>query len=245
LTESSSKAAAKRAAAKSADADGDIDEFTVQDASDGGDGANKKKKKKSTTTTTTTTTISEGAAAVVDYESELRRKAQLLVEADSIEREMHQSQLSHFKEESKSRLEVLKKLGHVDSRDGMVTLKGRAASAIDTADELLTSELMFDGTFGSLDKHQLAALVSCLVPVENTNSEIQLQVPLANALGTLQQTARHIADTSTECKLPVDADEYVEKFKATLMNVVYEWSKGASFGAICEITDVFEGSIIR
>jgi ATP-dependent RNA helicase DOB1 len=189
--------------------------------------------------TTTTTTVG------TDYESELRRKAQLLMEADSIEREMHKSQLSHFKEESKSRLEVLKKLCHVGSKDGMVTLKGRAASAIDTADELLTSELMFDGTFGSLDKHQLAALVSCLVPVENTNSEIQLQIPLANALGKLQQTARHIAETSTECKLPVDTDDYVGQFKATLMNVVYEWSKGASFGAICEITDVFEGSIIR
>jgi len=233
LSKASSKAVVKKAA-KTGDTNGD-NEATV-DAFGGGDGAKEKKNAASTKT-------SEGGA--VDYESELRRKAQLLMEADSIEREMHQSQLSHFKEESKSRLEVLKKLGHVDSRDGMVTLKGRAASAIDTADELLTSEFMFDGTFGSLDKHQLAALVSCLVPVENTNSEIQLQVPLANALGKLQQTARHIADTSTECKLPVDADEYVEKFKATLMNVVYEWSKGASFGAICEITDVFEGSIIR
>ncbi|KAG7669038.1 hypothetical protein Ndes2526A_g00745 [Nannochloris sp. 'desiccata'] len=231
LTKCSSKAAAKNAAQS--------DHTNGDSGDDGGDGA---KKKTATAATTTTTTIE---AAAVDYESELRRKAQLLMEADSIEREMRQSQLSHFKEESKSRLEVLKKLGHVDIRDGMVTLKGRAASAIDTADELLTSELMFDGTFGSLDKHQLAALVSCLVPVENTNSEIQLQAPLANALGKLQHTARHIADTSTECKLPVDADGYVEKFKATLMNVVYEWSKGASFEAICEITDVFEGSIIR
>lgn len=47
--------------------------------------------------------------------------------------------------------------------------QGRAASEIDTGDELLASELMFNGTFGALDKHQLAAVVSCLVPVENTN----------------------------------------------------------------------------
>jgi ATP-dependent RNA helicase DOB1 len=214
--------------------------------------SSKAKKKSSNGKDTAATTNEENEeeeggllAPGVDYEAELRRKAQLLMEADSIEREMHHSQLSHFKEESNSRLKVLKKLGHVDFRDGMVTLKGKAASAIDTADELLTSELMFDGTFGSLDKHQLAALVSCLVPVENTNAEIQLQKPLAHALGKLQQTARHIAETSTECKLPVDADEYVDKFKATLMNVVYEWSKGASFRDICDITDVFEGSIIR
>lgn len=28
--------------------------------------------------------------------------------------------------------------------------------------------MMFDGTFGSLDIHQLAAVVSCLVPVERS-----------------------------------------------------------------------------
>ena len=37
------------------------------------------------------------------------------------------------------------------------------------ADELLTAELLVNGTFGGLDKHQLVALVSCLVPVDRTN----------------------------------------------------------------------------
>lgn len=52
--------------------------------------------------------------------------------------------------------------------EGMVTLKGRAACEIDTADELLTTEMMFNGTFNGLDKHQLVALVSCLVPGEKS-----------------------------------------------------------------------------
>ena len=47
--------------------------------------------------------------------------------------------------------------------------QGRAACEIDTADELLATELMFNGTFNSLDKHQLVALVSTLVPVEKSN----------------------------------------------------------------------------
>ena len=38
-----------------------------------------------------------------------------------------------------------------------------------TPDELLTTEMMFDGTFGGLDKHELVALVSCLVPVDRSN----------------------------------------------------------------------------
>lgn len=40
---------------------------------------------------------------------------------------------------------------------------------MDTADELLAAELMFNGTFNSLDPHQLVALVSCLVPVDKSN----------------------------------------------------------------------------
>ena len=62
---------------------------------------------------------------------------------------------------------MLRKLGMVDE-EGLVTLKGRAACEIDTADELLTTEMMFNGTFNGLDKHQLVALVSCLVPGEKS-----------------------------------------------------------------------------
>ncbi len=38
---------------------------------------------------------------------------------------------------------------------------------------------------------------------------------------------------------------YVQSFKSTLMNVSYSWSRGSSFSEICELTDLFEGSIIR
>lgn len=63
---------------------------------------------------------------------------------------------------------MLRKLGHV-TKEGVVTLKGRAACEISTGDELLTTELMFNGVFNSLNKHQLVALISCLVPVEKSN----------------------------------------------------------------------------
>ena len=48
---------------------------------------------------------------------------------------------------------------------------------------------------------------------------------LAEPLHELQETARHIADVSNECKLPLSQDEYVDSFKATLMDVVHAWSK--------------------
>jgi ATP-dependent RNA helicase DOB1 len=47
-------------------------------------------------------------------------------------------------------------------------MQGRAACEIDTADELVVSEMMVNGAFKSLDKHQIAALASCMVAVEKS-----------------------------------------------------------------------------
>ena len=41
----------------------------------------------------------------------------------------------------------------------------------------------------------------------------------------------------------MDAEAYVEKFKPSLMDVVYTWCNGASFAQICKMTDVFEGIV--
>ena len=54
-------------------------------------------------------------------------------------------QLQKFRDELKNRSRVLKMLGHIDG-DGVLQLKGRAACLIDTGDELLITELMFNGT---------------------------------------------------------------------------------------------------
>ena len=54
------------------------------------------------------------------------------------------AQLQKFREELKNRSRVLKMLGHINA-EGVVQLKGRAACLIDTGDELLVTELMFNG----------------------------------------------------------------------------------------------------
>ena len=48
--------------------------------------------------------------------------------------------------ELKARRRVLRRLGYVDN-DGVVTVKGRAAAEIQSADELVLTELMFSGVF--------------------------------------------------------------------------------------------------
>ena len=50
----------------------------------------------------------------------------------------------------------------------------------------------------------------------------------------------------SECKIPIDKEEYKMKFKPDLMELTYKWCTGAKFKEICEMADdVYEGTIIR
>eukprot|EP00455_Lapot_gusevi_P000432 TRINITY_DN1019_c0_g2_i4.p1 TRINITY_DN1019_c0_g2~~TRINITY_DN1019_c0_g2_i4.p1 ORF type:complete len:319 (+),score=80.01 TRINITY_DN1019_c0_g2_i4:154-1110(+) len=139
---------------------------------------------------------------------------------------------------------VLRRLGHVSSSN-VIELKGRVACEISTADELLATELLFNGTFNELNVEQAVALVSCLVCTEKAESKAQLREELMTPLRQLQEAARRVALVVTESKMPLDADEYVGSFKPHMMELVYAWCKGAKFIEICKMTKIFEGSIIR
>ncbi|KAM0017735.1 putative RNA helicase [Helianthus debilis subsp. tardiflorus] len=174
-----------------------------------------------------------------------KRKAEANHEIQQLKTKMRDSQLQKFRDELKNRSRVLKKLGHIDS-EGIVQVKGRAACLIDTGDELLVTELMFNGTFNDLDHHQIAALASCFIPGDKSSEQIHLRSELAKPLQQLQDSARRIAEIQHECKLEVNVDEYVEAVvRPFLMDVIYCWSKGASFSEVIQMTDIFEGSIIR
>ena len=51
----------------------------------------------------------------------------------------------------------------------------------------------------------------------------------------MQEIARRIAKVSTESKLPIVEDEYVQSFKVELMDAVVQWCRGASFSEICKV----------
>jgi ATP-dependent RNA helicase DOB1 len=51
----------------------------------------------------------------------------------------------------------------------------------------------------------------------------------------MQEIARRIATVSTECKIPLIPDEYVQSFKMELMDAVFKWCGGATFSDICKV----------
>ncbi|EST07464.1 Helicase, C-terminal [Kalmanozyma brasiliensis GHG001] len=147
-------------------------------------------------------------------------------------------------DELKCRKRVLRRLGFTTS-DDVVEKKGRVACEISTGDELLLTEMIFNGVFNDLTPPQCAALLSCFVFGEKSTTQTRLSETLAAPLRVMQETARRIAKVSIESKLPLVEEEYVAGFKVELMDLVLQWCNGAKFAEICKLTDVFEGSIIR
>ncbi|KIK63891.1 hypothetical protein GYMLUDRAFT_221010 [Collybiopsis luxurians FD-317 M1] len=148
-------------------------------------------------------------------------------------------------EELKCRKRVLRRLGFTSSTD-IVETKGRVACEISSGDELLLTELIFNGTFNTLAPENCAALLSCFVFDEKSEKQTKLGEELAAPLRVMQELAKRIAKVSIESKLPMDEEKYVASFKVELMDAVVQWCRGASFSDICKLTDdIFEGSVIR
>lgn len=147
-------------------------------------------------------------------------------------------------DELKYRKRVLRRLGYCTASD-VIEFKGRVACELSSADELLMTEMIFNGVFNSLSIPQSVALLSCFVCDEKSSETPASTEELSGPLRLMQDLARRIAKVSNECKLDLDEESYVEKFKPYLMDVVLAWCKGASFLNICKMTDIFEGSIIR
>ncbi|KAJ3103461.1 ATP-dependent RNA helicase mtr4 [Phlyctochytrium bullatum] len=148
-------------------------------------------------------------------------------------------------EDLKCRRRVLRRLGFISPSD-VIEVKGRVACEISCADELLLTEMIFNGVFGDLTVEQCVALLSCFCFQDKIDKVQRTQRDeLAKPFRMLKENAQRIAKVSIECKLPLDEAAYLDSFRPDLMDVVFEWCKGAKFAAICKMTDAFEGSIIR
>jgi ATP-dependent RNA helicase DOB1 len=104
---------------------------------------------------------------------------------------------------------------------------------------------MFSGVFNDLSAEATVAVLSCLVFLEKSDEVVRVRDELAPALTALKEMAKRIAGVTQDARLPIEPDEYVDRFAPTLMEVVYSWCKGAKFADIAKMTEVFEGTIIR
>ncbi|XP_031386867.1 DExH-box ATP-dependent RNA helicase DExH11 isoform X2 [Punica granatum] len=147
--------------------------------------------------------------------------------------------------EFQGRVEVLKKIGCIDA-DLVVQLKGRVACEMNSGEELICTECLFDNQLDCLEPEEAVALMSAFVFQQRNTSEPTLTPKLLEARQRLHETAIRLGQLQVELGLPISPEEYAqENLKFGLVEVVYEWAKGTPFADICKLTDVPEGLIVR
>ena len=184
--------------------------------------------------------------ALPELYAQYEKKVELATKIKQIKKESAKAKSILQLDELKGRRRVLRRLGYVNDSD-VIDIKGRVACEISAGDELMLTELLFNGAFNDLTPEQCASMLTCFVGAEKSFQDVgaALRDDLAGPFKVLKETAKRIAKVSQECKLTLDEAEYVGSFRPELMDVVYSWAQGAPFAQICKMTDIFEGSIIR
>lgn len=169
---------------------------------------------------------------------------------ESLKQEYHDrlSELNRLKEvyhmeECKKMLEVLEKLGYCDGTT--VLIKGRMACEISTGDELLLTEMIFNGDFAGMPVEHLVPLLSCVIFEEWDSNNFVLNEENKACYNLIVNSVEKICRVLKSCSIDIDPAVYLRRFSYELMDVVRMWVCGHTFISICEKTGVFEGSIIR
>jgi antiviral helicase SKI2 len=144
------------------------------------------------------------------------------------------------------RVAVLKELAFIDENCA-VQLKGRVACEINSANELVLTELILENVLADYDPEEIVALLSCFVFQEKTDTVPNITTRLDQGMKTILDVANRInaVQTNHQVLLNNENDDFSTRPRFGLMEVVYEWAKGMSFSQITELTDVLEGTIVR
>ncbi|CAI5708729.1 unnamed protein product [Peronospora effusa] len=159
-------------------------------------------------------------------------------------RELSNDSLSLFPD-FQQRLSVVKRLRYI-SEDGVVQVKGRVACEINTCEELVLTEMIFENVLANLEPEEIVAVLSALIFQEKSQSEPTLTPTLEITRDVVKNIAESLGLIQLEQQLEIDPAVYCKgALNFGLMEVVYEWARGMPFKQLCELTDVQEGSIVR
>lgn len=139
------------------------------------------------------------------------------------------------------RIEVLQELKFIDE-NSTVQLKGRVACEINSASELILTELILENTLAAYDPEEVVALLSCFVFQEKTEVEPVIPPKLQEGRDAILAISERVERVQDRHKVP---GEEFRGLKFGLVEVVYEWAKGMPFEQITELTDVAEGTVVR
>ena len=94
---------------------------------------------------------------------------------------------------------------------------------INSAHELVLTELILENTLASYDPEEVVALISCFVFQEKTDVEPVIPLKLQSGREAILAIADRVGKVQLSHKVGEDLDA---RLKFGLVEVVYEWAKG-------------------
>lgn len=178
------------------------------------------------------------------YYAAFDKKVKLHSRVQELEKQINQNKFMVMGDDLRAMRRVLKRLEFID-KDGVVLLKGRMACELTSADEVLMTEIVFQNVFADMEANHIIAACSCLVFDEKCEDPITTNKELQKTYETMKGIARTVAEVMVENKLPIDVEEYVQKVKPQLMDVIMSWLEGKRFHDIMNQCNLYEGSVVR
>ncbi len=96
-------------------------------------------------------------------------------------------------------------------------------SQINSANELVLTELILENTLAAYEPEEVVALLSCFIFQEKTDVEPVVPPKLQEGLAAINALAERVERAQELHKVP---GEEFRALKAGLVEVVYEWAKG-------------------
>lgn len=181
------------------------------------------------------------------YYTSIDRKETLRAKVETLRHLLSNESLQLFPD-FLQRKEVLRKLGYIDENE-TVCVKGRVACEVNTCDELIATEMVFEGLLNDLEPPEIVAVLSALVYQQKSSDEefdSELPEKLVSCCQEIKTIGTNLGRLQRDCGLKIDPGEYCDSsLKFGLVHVVYEWALGVPFANICDLTDAQEGSIVR
>jgi len=178
-----------------------------------------------------------------DCYASARTQSELSLQVAALDRLTSSSSLALFPD-FRQRLTLLQRLGYVDPLNDAVLAKGRAACEINTCNEILATETLFQNVLEPLNPPEVAAILSALVCQEKGDEGASLTTRMEVAREQMNGTLHSLLELQDQERISTD-EETRPALNFGLSTVVYQWARGVPFAALMEITTVPEGSIVR
>lgn len=179
--------------------------------------------------------------------AQLHKRDMIKKQIDSLNRMISDENLELLPD-YEQRLQVLHELGFIDKNQNVV-LKGRVACEINSGWELVLTELILDNFLGDFEPEEIVALLSCFVYEGRTNEEEAPPITprLEKGKNKILEISERLLKIYTEYQVSLtsEEEEFLERNRFALVNVVYEWARGLTFREIMQISVELEGTIVR